>query len=90
MIQAVTSAWSLRRAVAFLVRVNMPKGIQLKRTRGYRKPPDAIVVSRPSRWGNPYVVGAPGAPDAPTAVALFEKWLLASDDPRAKWMRANL
>lgn len=38
--------------------------IQLKRIRGYRKPPDAIVVSRPSRWGNPYRIGDKGVPDA--------------------------
>lgn len=33
-----------------------PKRIQLRRTRGWRKPEGAIVVSRPSRWGNPYVL----------------------------------
>ena len=31
----------------------MPRRIQLKRTRGWRKPAGAVVVSRPSRWGNP-------------------------------------
>lgn len=31
--------------------------IQLRRTRGWRKPEGAIVVARPTRWGNPYVVG---------------------------------
>lgn len=34
-----------------------PKRIQLRRTKGWRKPEGAIVVSRPSRYGNPYVVG---------------------------------
>lgn len=34
-----------------------PKRIQLRRTKGWRKPDGAIVVSRPSRWGNPYAVG---------------------------------
>lgn len=29
-----------------------PKRIQLSRRKGYRKPECAIVVSRPSRWGN--------------------------------------
>lgn len=33
---------------------NEPTRIQLKRTKGWRKPVGAIVVSRPSRWGNPY------------------------------------
>ena len=31
-----------------------PKRIQLKRTKGWRKPDGCIVVARPSRWGNPY------------------------------------
>lgn len=31
-----------------------PKRIQLSRKKGWRKPPGAIVVSRPSRWGNPF------------------------------------
>lgn len=31
-----------------------PQWIQLKRTKGWRKPEGAIVVSRPSRWGNPF------------------------------------
>lgn len=34
-----------------------PKRIQLHRTKGWRKPPGAIVVARPSRWGNPDGVG---------------------------------
>ena len=29
-----------------------PKRIQLRRTKGYRKPEGAIVVARPTRWGN--------------------------------------
>lgn len=35
-----------------------PKGIQLQRKKGWRKPPNAVVVSRPSRWGNPWEVGS--------------------------------
>lgn len=35
----------------------MPERIQLRRTPGWRKPPDAIVVARPTRWGNPWTVG---------------------------------
>lgn len=32
----------------------IPQRIQLSRQRGWRKPEGAIVVSRPSRWGNPW------------------------------------
>lgn len=31
-----------------------PQRIQLRRTKGWRKPPGAVVVARPSKWGNPY------------------------------------
>lgn len=31
-----------------------PRRIQLRRTKGWRKPEGVIVVSRPSRWGNPF------------------------------------
>ncbi|MEU1550252.1 DUF4326 domain-containing protein [Nocardia sp. NPDC005745] len=31
----------------------MPERIQLKRAAGWCKPPGAVVVARPSKWGNP-------------------------------------
>lgn len=34
----------------------MPQRIQLRRAAGWRKPPGAISVARPSRWGNPFRV----------------------------------
>jgi len=34
----------------------MPERIQLRRTKGWRKPSGVIVVARPSRWGNPFRV----------------------------------
>ncbi len=33
-----------------------PRRIQLRRTKGWRKPEGAIVVARPTRWGNPFTV----------------------------------
>ncbi len=36
-----------------------PQRIQLRRSKGWRKPEGAIVVSRPSRWGNPFKLGDP-------------------------------
>jgi hypothetical protein len=33
-----------------------PIRIQLKRKKGWRKPDNTVVVSRPSKWGNPYRV----------------------------------
>ena len=47
----------------------MPARIQLRRTKGWRKPAGVIVVARPSRWGNPFRVGPDG--DADTVVARY-------------------
>jgi hypothetical protein len=37
-----------------------PKRIQLSRRKGYRKPPDAVTVTRPTVWGNPWKIGDTG------------------------------
>lgn len=38
-----------------------PRRIQRSRTAGWRMPPGAVYVGRPSKWGNPYRVGWPAA-----------------------------
>lgn len=55
----------------------MPKRIQRKRTRGWRMPAGAVYVGRPTKWGNPFKIGAPhpifGVPmDAKDVVDLYE------------------
>ena len=51
--------------VSRLSRVDsLPVRIQLRRTKGWRKPPGAIVVARPSRWGNPHRVDEVGRAEA--------------------------
>lgn len=60
-----------------------PKRIQLRRTKGWRKPEGAVVVARPSRWGNPFRTVdcieagfAYGEDDARLiCVAAFRDWL---------------
>jgi hypothetical protein len=37
---------------------HFPQRIQLRRTKGWRKPEGAIVVARPSKWGNPFLVAS--------------------------------
>lgn len=34
--------------------VSTPRRIQLRRTKGWRKPQGAVVVARPTKWGNPF------------------------------------
>ncbi len=49
----------------------VPQRIQLRRTKGWRKPAEAVVLSRPSRWGNPFKVGSlvmePGPYNSPAS-----------------------
>lgn len=35
----------------------MPKRIQRKRVKGWRMPPNTVYVGRPTRYGNPFVIG---------------------------------
>src|SRR5687768_9147810 len=65
----------------------MPHRIQIRRgVKGSRKPAGVIYVNRTTRYGNPFIIGAPGVPDAATAVRLHEAWML---DPNAPPMRIN-
>ncbi len=60
----------------------MPDRIQLRRTKGWRKPDGAIVVSRPTRWGNPWKPGQPGGfwlPDWPVSNSRIACHLGAAD-----------
>ncbi|HEX7277882.1 MAG TPA: DUF4326 domain-containing protein [Acidimicrobiales bacterium] len=38
--------------------IDGPCRIRLRRLKGWRKPEGSVVVTRPSRWGNPYIVCA--------------------------------
>lgn len=40
-----------------------PVRVQLRRTKGWRMPPNTVKVTRPSVYGNPYIVGADGQQD---------------------------
>lgn len=42
-----------------------PTRIQLRRTKGWRKPEGAVVVARPSRWRNPYAIRRNRVPAGP-------------------------
>jgi hypothetical protein len=61
-----------------------PQRIRLSRARGWRLPEGAIVVARPTRFGNPFRVGDPGVPDAATAVALFRRALASGELERTR------
>lgn len=46
-----------------------PQRLRLSRAKGWRKPEGAVVVARPTPWGNPFVVGQDGT--AAECVHLF-------------------
>lgn len=64
-----------------------PQRLQRRRTAGWRKPEGGACVSRPSRFGNPFVIGEivwivaragtqpVAAYDRPGAVRLYRRWL---------------
>lgn len=58
----------------------MPDRIQLSRAKGWRMPPNTVSVARPRPFGNPFVIGSLGVPDAETAVRKFGE--LVNDEAR--------
>jgi Domain of unknown function (DUF4326) len=42
-----------------------PQRIQRKRTKGWRKPPSTVCVTRPGKWGNSFKVGEEVTRDSP-------------------------
>lgn len=69
--------------------MSAPARVQLKRTKGWRMPPNTVKVDRSTRWGNQIVVGSErgigyGPWTAEDAVAQFRsdmEYAIASDRP---------
>lgn len=53
--------------------MSTPRRIRLSRAKGWRKPEGAVTVSRPSKWGNPFKIGA--SLDRAAAVQLYREYL---------------
>jgi hypothetical protein len=53
--------------------MSKPVRVRLSRRRGWRKPANTVVVSRPSRWGNPFA--ARDADDRGRVVALYRAFI---------------
>lgn len=51
----------------------MPRRIQLSRIKGFRLPRGAVAVSRPGKWGNPFILGKHGS--AAQCVEKYRAWL---------------
>lgn len=61
--------------------------VRLQRSKGWRKPADAVVVARPSPWGNPWPIG-PELTRA-QAVARYRDWIMGEPE-RIAQARAEL
>ena len=66
----------------------MPQRLQQSRQQGWRKPAGAVVVSRPSRWGNPYTVAQMGSAQA--ACERYERSLWELDPAARRTLLAPL
>ena len=53
----------------------MPERVQLKRTKGWRMPPNTVKVDRSTRWGNPYQAGSDGDGNRAHLVGLFRTYM---------------
>lgn len=80
-------------AVVCSVLLASPHRVQLSRKAGAKLPPNTVVVSRPSKWGNPFKV----TPERSQilAVGAFQTWLTvegvtAGIQDRKQWMLDNL
>ena len=54
----------------------MPVRIQLKRTKGWRMPPNTVNVTRRGKWGNPYDVAKYGREQA---IEKYREGILGQD-----------
>jgi hypothetical protein len=54
---------------------NTPKRIQRKRAKGWKMPPGAVYVGRPTPYGNLYRVGDGLCSTADDAVAFYRQWI---------------
>ncbi|MGY2702523.1 MULTISPECIES: DUF4326 domain-containing protein [unclassified Nocardioides] len=59
----------------------MPQRIQLRRTAGWRKPEHAVVVARPTCWGNPHPIGEHTVEAHRASVEAFRRDLLGGALP---------
>ena len=65
------------------------KRIQRKRTKGWRMPPNTVYVGRPTKWGNPFVIGTilyfpdPRALTRENVIEMYESWVRkkVNEDP---------
>lgn len=64
--------------------MSAPKRIQLRRTKGWRKPEGTIVVARPSKWGNPYRIEKRDGTHPWVVMSSFKDHILGAHETKAE------
>jgi Domain of unknown function (DUF4326) len=62
----------------------MPQRIQRQRRKGWRLPAEAVCMTRPGRWGNPFAIGKDG--DRAQVLALFTEYARARLAEEPDWL----
>lgn len=62
--------------------MSTPHRIQLRRTKGWRMPPNTVKVTRPGLFGNPFKVGQHGK-DKLEVVGMYRQWLMNFPEGKA-------
>lgn len=65
----------------------MPKRIQLRRSKGWRKPEGAVVVSRPTAFGNPFSIAIHGRE---RAVELYRELVVGTRSMMGERLRGEV
>lgn len=76
-----------------IIMTDQPQRIQLRRTKGWRLPPNTVVVARPTKWGNPFTIALAiesgfvdtEAQARPFVVECFKDWLGRTQSGRDWW-----
>jgi hypothetical protein len=76
-------------------RAGMPQRVQLKRSAGWKMPPNTVKVDRTTRWGNPFTIAECGS--VAIAVAQHGRWMRGEiaapggvEPPSKETLRATL
>lgn len=72
----------------------MPRRIQRRRVKGWRLPANAVSITRPGRFGNPYKIGELSYDVAgdtyeitkENCLTLFERYAIARQEAEPEWL----
>ena len=60
----------------------MPFRFQFRRVKGWRKPPNSLVVTQTSRYGNPFKMTSDTPEERSRAVAMYRAWITSPEQAK--------